>query len=266
MYYLFRFSDDFDISKLTARCYCSQYCRIPGNKDICQIEGIDVIPERRTMIVLDSNNKNLKVFDSMVFFRASYSFDYSEYGPKAMSVLNTEEVVVSVYAETQSLWTRLIILNIKGKEISHVHTIPIEGLVIRAIACHQEKISIAGNDVRRTDGAFVKLIDRDGKIYWSTAMEDNNTKNASPGYMTCFPYQGGLAVVVIDVSNNKLWKYDGNMGNIVVRRQRSFQRFNIRRWANVCMQPRSQRYLRTYPNIGTGSGRSRKVCPSLHKV
>ena len=43
----------------------------------------------------------------------------------------------------------------------------------------------------------MKLTDRDGKIYWSKAVNDKKNKNAIPYYITCFMYQGKLSVVLI---------------------------------------------------------------------
>ena len=169
------------------------------------------------MVLIDSNNKKLKVFNYMSTYRAAYSFGSSEYGPKALAVLNNDEVVVSVYAETLPLWTKLHILNISSEDITYTQSVPIESLrpvVIRAIACHQGKIFIAGNCLLFgvIDHPFMKLIDRDGNTYWTTTMTD---KNACPYYMTCLLHQECLSVFVVDVNNNKVWKYDGNTGGVL---------------------------------------------------
>ena len=170
------FSHVLDLSKISAHRYYSPYGRAPDDKEICQIDAIDVTPDHNVMVLMDSNNKKLKVFDYMLTYRAAYSFESSEIGPKALAVLNNDEVVVSVYAETRPLWTKLLILNISGKDITYSQSVPVESLIIRAIVCHQDKIFIAGKNIRHADHPFVKLIDRDGNRYWSTTTKDINNK------------------------------------------------------------------------------------------
>ena len=58
---------------------------------ICHIDSIDVTPDQNVMILMDSNSKKLKVFDYMLTYRAAYSFESSEYGSKALAVLNNDE-------------------------------------------------------------------------------------------------------------------------------------------------------------------------------
>ena len=113
--------------------------------------------------------------------------------PKALAVLNDKEVVVSVSSKIKP-HTNLIILDISGEEITCTKTIPIVGLTIRSITCHAEKIYIAGNDTKHREKAFLKLIDRDGKHYWSKTIEGNR-KKACPYCLTCLLNDECLSVI-----------------------------------------------------------------------
>ena len=168
------------------------------------------------MVVIDSNNKNIKTFDYLIRYRAVYNFESSEHGPKALAVLNNDEVVVSVYSKTLPS-TDLIILDISGKlgkEITCTKTIPTDGQTIRSIACHEDKIYIAGNETKCGENAFIKMIDRDGKQYWSITIEGNR-KKACPYCLTCLLKDDGMSVFVLDVNNNRVLKYNGGNGDML---------------------------------------------------
>ena len=156
-----------------------------------------------------------------------YNFESSEHGPKALAVLNNDEVVVSVYSKTLPS-TDLIILDISGKhgkaitDTKIMKTIPTDGQTIRSIACHEDKIYIAGNEATRGENSFLKMIDRDGKQYWSITI-DGNRKIACPYNVTCLLNDDGLSVLVIDVNNKRVLKYNGSNGDMLS----SYEKGNI---------------------------------------
>ena len=176
------------------------------------------------MVLIDSNNRKLKLFDHLVSYRTAYSFEPSEQAPKALAVLNNNEVVVSLFSETHPL-TNLMILDISGREISYFKAIPVGFLTVRDIACHEDKIYITGNDTIRADSAFLNLIDRDGKQYWSRSIRGQNKKNACPNCITYLLKDENISVFVVDVKNNRVWKYDGNTGDVLG----CYENGNIRR-------------------------------------
>ena len=197
------------LSDVTITHQDSILVKIPSDDQDCQIVGLDITPDGRFVLV-DGANKRLKIFDRDRNCLSYYNFQESKYGPVAVSALNNNEVIVSRYT-LQSLETHLQIIDIEGPELAIKHTIPLFDHLIRGLATYQDKIFISGSSLRSFEPPFVRLIDREGKTFWSTPLM---YRSVLPDYLSCFSMNNKLSVIMTDLNNGKIMKLNGDTGDI----------------------------------------------------
>lgn len=125
-----------------------------------------------------------------------------------VAVVNNEEVLYISWAENQ-----LFILDISASIPSIKQTTELdESYNVRYIAAYKNKIILSCWDTPPS----IKLVDRNGKLYWSRSLDDHGTRLLqSPFYSTCFLENNRLSVIVSDADTTKITKLDGETGHVV---------------------------------------------------
>ena len=188
--------------------------KLPDDEKDCEIKQIDAIPDGK-VIVIDANNHNIKVFDKDKNKLATYTFTLTS--AAAMTVLNNDEVLVSVYIPENfdvitGFGITLDILNMHGNELSMAHTIPMKDVDINALTCDQntvfsERIIVSGSNIQgllRVGPPFMALIDRQGYIYWSVGIPG---MYACPYHMSSYFKDHYLSIILTQLTTATIQHY-----------------------------------------------------------
>lgn len=218
------------LSHLTISHRESIFVKISCDDQSCHIDALDLTPDGRIVLV-DTTNKRLKIFDHKGTCLSFYTFHELEIGPTALSVLNNEEVIVSFHRQ-HSVETNLHIMATEANKLAVKHTIPVFGHRINGVASYKDNIFISGEVLGSNEIRFVRLIDRDGQTIWNTninrkSLQDYRTGSPFsmvfppleyflPDCLSSFPsYNNRPALIMTDTANKRLLIVDGDTGDIV---------------------------------------------------
>ena len=185
------------------------------NEPACVISDIAFTSDDRRLLA-DSSNKKIKLFSRDMRPLCSLSLPLSPWG---ITVTGDGEAVVSS-AEGNFLH----FLDISDNKMSIKRTVK-PPFLVAGIAPYKEKLLVSAWHVPRSDS--IKLIDKIGRVYWSTDTDQQGQKLFSyPGYMTRYRDGGSVAVIVSESghlhafgpNNNVLTVLNAETGDVIARR------------------------------------------------
>ena len=172
--------------------------------DDCFICGLDVMLNG-TIIIADYNNMKIKLFDGNSMEHLSSVRMLGEPSEVAVSASIDNEAIVSLWHENQIAFLDLNdVYKPFTKEI-----LQLEYPVIAAIE-YGDKIIAISHDI-----PSVKLIDRTGRLFWSTSLAQSPQTPTFLGYITPFIERGRTVCVISDAYLGTLTKLGVKSGNIL---------------------------------------------------
>ena len=171
------------------------------------VKGFDITPDGR-IIVADSSNRNIKLFDKDGRFQSSLSFS-PKYGPEGVSVVNNEESLTNFWKENQ-----VYIIDIETEQTCIKRILQMDVPVCNVAAYGDKMIILAFGDP-----PSVQLVDRSGRTYWSVSTDDKGEGLfGNQAICTCVIEAMQLSVIVTDGSKNTITKLDGATGDVITVR------------------------------------------------
>ena len=181
--------------------------RAPDDQLDINVTGFDLTPDGR-IIVADSSNKNLKLFDKDGRYQSSLSFSMM-YWPCGISVVNDVEALTNIWKEMQ-----VYVIDIETKPMCIKHNLPINKPVCN-VAAYEDKMVILSFG----DPPSVQLVDRSGRTYWSVSRDDKGEGLfQNHAICTCVIEKAQLSVIVTDAYKNAITKLDGATGEVITVR------------------------------------------------
>ena len=167
----------------------------------CTITGMAIMNDGKRLLV-DFNNWKIKLFSPDMKPLCSLSLSlYAK--PYALAVTGDREAVVNCYNDAI-----LLIVNISEREMSVKETIKLP-FTVRGVTPYLDKLIVTSLS---TSPSSVKLIDRSGRVYWSSDIDENGRPLFTrPWYVSCS--DGGAAIV--SDNNNILTVMNAETGDII---------------------------------------------------
>ena len=178
--------------------------RTPEDEFDCWVRSLDVTPDGRILMV-DCYNKNLKIFSEDKEYMTSLTFP-SPYGPVDIAVVDDDEAVVNLCQETQ-----LYVVDIQTCDPKICYKIQLD-FTVRAVSCLGDKLVVCTSEIP----AFLKLIDKRGRTYWSrNPFYLGETLFSSVANITCCLENDNPIVIVADSLENSVVKLNGETGDVI---------------------------------------------------
>ena len=176
------------------------------NELTCVISDIAIMNDGRRLLA-DFSNKKIKLFSRDMKPLCSLSLSTRPWG---LTVTGDGEAVVSCAEENL-----LRILEISTGKMKIKGTVQ-PPFTVACIAAYEDKLLVIAWS---TSPRSVKLIDRSGRVYWSTDTDQQGRQIFSyPRYVTCFGDGGPAAVIVSDSGNDTLTVLNADTGDVITRR------------------------------------------------
>ena len=192
--------------------------QLENDEKECLLSVIDITPDGK-IVVLDSNNATLKIYDSAFQYQSSFKFlitkenCVSRYGIEAMAMLSNEEVMVCVFDE--SMGTKFHILDISEDKPYIKSTAYAQDIEVKAMTSCQNKIFIAGVYSQKHKLPFVNQIDQHGTMIWNTDLKEDRG-HPTKIHMCCMVRNDHLSVLVVESQHaSKIRNYDGATGKLI---------------------------------------------------
>ena len=170
----------------------------------CYICGIDVMLNG-TIVIADYNNRKIKLFDGDSMDHLSSVRMRGQPSDMVVSASIDNEAIVSLWHENQIAFLEL-------KDVYQPYTkeiLQLEYPVIAAIE-YGDKIIAISHDI-----PSVKLIDRTGRLFWSTSLAQSPRTSTLPGQIISYTERGQTVCVISDERLGTLTKLDVKSGNIL---------------------------------------------------
>ena len=176
--------------------------KLSDDRAICYIVGMAITNDGRRLLVDHGNNK-VKLFSSDMKSLSSLLLS----DPRDIAALSDQEAVVT------TLDRSLVLLDISGRHMS-IDTTTRVSYDVRGISKYGEKLAVTSYSYF---GPSVKLIDKNGRVYWSTSIDDQGKSLFSkPWFMTSDIERS--TVTVTDSGNKTMTVLNGDTGKIIKRR------------------------------------------------
>ena len=189
----------------SARKLCSYIIHLDNDKSKCVITGM-VFTNNGRLLLADSDNNNIKMYSRDMKLLCSLFLSTS---PWDITVTGDSEAVVSCYEET-----KLLIIDIAHRNMSIKETVKLP-FGVSGITTYKDKLVVTSSS-----WPSVKLIDKRGRVYWSTDTDQQGRSLFSlPGYVTCYDDGRSTAVTVSDCRKQTLTVLNADTGGIITRCQ-----------------------------------------------
>ena len=186
------------------------YClKFPDDKEECKIDGIDITLDG-AIIVGDRDNKKLKIYHPERQYHSSLEFEYE---PVDVAVIGDSEVIVTLM-DGLKFADQLYVVDIKSPDKPTLKEKIKLGFKVGAVSVYEDKLIVNCFD----DPRSVKMIDRTGRVYWSTSLDDKGEPLfAAPVRNTCFVENKALVVFIADTwfTNHSITKLNGDTGEVI---------------------------------------------------
>ena len=191
------------LSMMKAKKVTSYNAKLDDDPVHCTITGMVIMNDGKRLLV-DFNNWKIKLFSPDM--KPLCSLSLTRYAkPYALAVTGDREAIVSCYNDAIFL-----IVDISEREMSVKETIKLP-FTVRGVTPYRDKLIVTSLS---TSPSSVKLIDRSGRVYWSTDIDKNGRPLFTrPWYVSCS--DGGAAIV--SDNNNILTVMNAETGDIITR-------------------------------------------------
>ena len=200
--------NDVLITRIKAHKLGSYYVKVADDKEeFCAIQGISIAPDGRRLLV-DSLNRKIKMFSrDMEFLDCIKTWGR----PLDVACINNEEAAVI------TLQKSLVILDISNGQMSIKSANAILQIGLWNIARCKNNIAVTYPFHKgRYSYAYVKLVDRRGKVIWVGCKElQKQGLLSNPASVSCFDEAETPIVFVSDSHMNKLISMNGNTGDYI---------------------------------------------------
>ena len=191
--------------KVTTRGNYLYNVNLRDDKMNCSVTGLTITSDGRKLVV-DASNRRVKLFTQEMKFLSSVSVPGN---PWDVAVISSKVAVVSTRKET------LVLLDVSGRRLGIKHTIDLSYSVYGVAKC-RNKILVTS----RTVPPSVKLIDVAGKVYWSTATDQQGQALFKyPEYVISHTGEKSSFIAVSDQGNDTLTYLNCDTGEVTSRCQ-----------------------------------------------
>ena len=172
----------------------------------CYILNMAITNDGRPLLV-DDHHRTIKMYSRKMAFL--YSLTLSSY-PLNIAVTGDKEAVVSDDED------KLLILDIFDRKISIKGKVSLP-YTTESITPYKDKFLVTP---RSAWPSSIELIDRTGKVYWSTDTDQRGQELfTTPRYVTCFEDGGSTTVIVSDYAKDTLTMLNADTGDVIIRRK-----------------------------------------------
>ena len=198
------------LSQINVQKLASYNVKLDDDESTCWITGIAITNDGRRLLA-DRINSKIKMFSRDMKSLCTLSVSTE---PWDIAVTGDREAVVCCYCEP-----KLLILDISERKMSIKRTVELPFTVL-AIVPYKDKILVTAPLSTPTSPPNVKLIDKTGRVYWSTHTDQQGQPLFFwPWYLTCYDDGGSAAVIVSDNDNHTLTVLNADTGDVITRRQ-----------------------------------------------
>ena len=189
------------LSQITAKKFCSYNIKLDDDKSACWITSMAITNDGRRLLV-DNFNSKIKMFSRDMKFLCSLALSTK---PRDIAVTGNSKAIVSSHEK------QLLTLDISHRMMSAKGTVnlPFE---VGAIAPYKDKLAVISWS---TSHFSVKLIDLNGRVYWSIDTDKQGELYFHPPSVSCHDDGVSATLFVSDSGTGKLTVLNADTGDVV---------------------------------------------------